>query len=102
MTQFSRETTSTGRYLGLEILEGIAPLAPSVHLHHHPVTTETDEVLAILSRDPMMTVGLEGSGELAFRHQVQLTDVNMNGHNNRARHHHQDTGMKRHHHAGVA
>ena len=93
MTQFTRGTTSTGRYLGLEMLEGIAPLAPSVHLHHHPVTTETDEVLAILSRNPMMTVGLEGSGELAFRHQVQLTDQQSQTHH----HHHQDTVMQRHH-----
>ena len=29
MTQFSRETTSTGRYLGLEMLEGIAPPRPA-------------------------------------------------------------------------
>ena len=31
-TRLERETTSTGRYLGLEMLEGIAPLAPSEHL----------------------------------------------------------------------
>ena len=62
------------------------PLRLMLAWHDTGMTTETDEVLAILSRNPMMTVGLEGSGELAFRHQVQLTDVNMNGHNKRARH----------------
>ena len=29
MTQFTRETTSAGRYLGLEMLEGMAPPRPS-------------------------------------------------------------------------
>ena len=68
------------------------PLRLMLAWHDTGMTTETDEVLAILSRNPMMTVGLEGSGELAFRHQVQLTDQQSQTH-----HHHQDTVMQRHH-----
>ena len=69
------------------------PLRLMLAWHDTGMTTETDEVLAILSRNPMMTVGLEGSGELAFRHQVQLTDQQSQTHH----HHHQDTVMQRHH-----
>ena len=33
--QLERETTSTGRYLGLEMLEAIEPLAPPEHGFKH-------------------------------------------------------------------
>lgn len=40
-----------------------------------PVTSEVDELFAVLSRDPLMSSALEGSSNLAFRHDIKLIGV---------------------------